>query len=69
MRNRDKIILTVVLLAIALNISVFILKKVELLAVLIVFELISVPLMTLGLILDLCSDKASKWFDKRKLFW
>lgn len=68
MKNRYKIILTVILSAIAGNISVIVLKKIELLSVLIVFELISVPLMTLGLILDLCCDKASKWFDKRTFF-
>ena len=68
MRNQYKIILTVILSAIAGNISVIVLNKIELLSVLIVFELISVALMVLCMILDLCSDKASKWFDKRKLF-
>ena len=68
MRNRYKIIFTVILSVIIGNISVFVLKKIELIAVLIVFELISVALMVLCMILDLCSDKANKWFDKRKLF-
>lgn len=68
MRNRYKIIFTVILSVIIGNISVFVLKKIELIAVLIVFELISVALMALCMILDLCSDKANKWFDKRKLF-
>lgn len=68
MKNRYKIILTVILSAIAGNISVIVLKKIELLSVLIVFELISVALMVLCMILDLCSDKASRWFDKRTFF-
>lgn len=68
MRNREKIILTVILSVIAGNILVFILKKIELLAILIVFELISVALMVLCMTLDVCSDKASRWFDKRNLF-
>lgn len=68
MRNRDKIILTVILSAIAGNISVIVLKKIELLAVVSVFELISVALMTLCMILDIYCDKASRWFDKRNLF-
>lgn len=68
MRNRYKIILTIILSVILGNISVFVLKKIELLSVLIVFELISIALMVLFMILDLCSDKASKWFDKRNLF-
>lgn len=68
MRNREKIILTVILSSIAGNTSVIVLMKIELLAVLIVFELISVALMALCMTLDIYSDKASRWFDKRKLF-
>lgn len=68
MRNREKIILTNILSVIAGNIFVFALNKIELLAVLIVFELISLAFMVLCMILDVCSDKASRWFDKRNLF-
>lgn len=68
MRNRYKIILTTILSIIAGNISVFVLKKIELMAVLFVFELLSIAGMTLCMILDIYSDKASKWFDKRNLF-
>lgn len=68
MRNRYKIIFTVILLVIIGNISVFVLKKIELIAVLFVFELLSIAGMTLCMILDMYSDKASRWFDKRKLF-
>ena len=68
MRNREKIILTVILSAITGTTSVIVLKKIEFLAVVIVFELISVALMILCMILDIYCDKASRWFDKRKLF-
>lgn len=68
MRNRNKIILTVILSSITGTTSVIVLKKIELLAVVSVFELISVALMILCMILDIYSDKASRWFDKRKLF-
>lgn len=68
MRNRYKIILIVILSVIAGNISVFLLKKIELIAVLFLFELLSIAGMTLCMMLDMYSDKASKWFDKRKLF-
>ena len=68
MRNRDKIILTIILSVIAGYISVIVLKKIELLAVVSVFALISVAFMTLCMILDIYCDKASKWFDKRNLF-
>ena len=68
MRNREKIILTVIMSVIAGYIFVFDINKIELLAILIVFELISVALMALCMTLDVCSDKATRWFDKRNLF-
>ena len=65
MRNREKIIFSVVFISIFGNVAILCLNRLEWLAPLLVFELVSLPLMTVCMVLDIFSEKASKWFDKR----
>ena len=65
MRNREKIIFAIISISILGNVAILCLNRLEWFAPLLVFELVSIPLMTLCMILDIYSDKASKWFDKR----
>lgn len=65
MRNREKIIFAIISISILGNVTILCLNKLEWFAPLLVFELVSIPLMTLCMILDIYCDKASKWFDKK----
>ncbi len=65
MRNREKIIFAIISISILGNVTILCLNKLEWLAPLFVFEVVSLPLMTLCMVLDIFSDKASKWFDKK----